>query len=181
MSRIGKKPVLLPAGVQASIDKASVTVKGPKGELKREFSPYVTIKMQKKPDHSELVVTIEDDKHKALHGLSRSLLNNMVIGVSQGFKKELTLKGVGYRAQVKGSDIHFTLGFSHPVVHPLLKGISCKVEKNVELCISGIDKELVGQVCADIIKYRPVEPYHGKGIRYKDQRVSLKAGKSAKK
>ena len=207
MSRIGKKPVILPQGVEVTIlgdegDKKTkkskntgdtLTVKGSKGVLSKTFSPQVSIYIEKieKADNSydrqsnsdsmQVVVKIDNNDHKALHGLTRSLIYNMVYGVSVGFEKELKLIGVGYRAQVKGTDIHLNLGFSHPVIHPLPQGIKCTVEKNTELKISGIDKELVGQVCADIKKYRPTEPYHGKGIRYKDEHISLKAGKSAKK
>ena len=177
MSRIGVSPIPLPQGVSAKIVGQDVSVKGPKGELFRTFHSAVTVHL----NEGVLSVTVQKASDKALHGLSRSLLNNMVIGVSAGFSKSLQLVGVGYRAQVKGTELHMNLGFSHDVIHLLPHGISCKVDKNTHLTVSGIDKEVVGQVAANIRAYRRPEPYHGKGVRYADEIIRLKAGKSAKK
>lgn len=177
MSRVGKQPIVLPEGVQVEIRGSDVSVKGPKGVLSRTVHPQVEVT---KENQTLKVIALRDDV-KAFHGLTRSLLNNMVIGVSQGFSKTLKLIGVGYRAQVKGKELHLNLGFSHDVIYPLPEGIQCTVEKNTLCTLSGIDKELVGQVAATIRDYRKPEPYHGKGVRYLDERVVLKAGKSAKK
>lgn len=177
MSRIGMQPIPLPEGVTVKISSQDVTVQGPKGKLQRSVHQRVTPQLQ----GQVLSVHVSSSADGALHGLTRSLLNNMVIGVSAGFSKALQLVGVGYRAQVKGQNLHMNLGFSHEVVYALPQGIQCNVEKNTLLTVSGIDKELVGQVAADIRGFRKPEPYHGKGVRYLDETIRIKAGKSAKK
>lgn len=178
MSRIGKAPIPVPAGVEVKIDGSTVTVKGPKGELSREVSPKVTIT---ESDGQVVVDRVEDDtESRALHGLSRSLVNNMVIGVSEGFRKELDIVGVGYRATAKGSDIELALGFSHPVLIEAPDGISFQVPAPTRIEVHGIDKQLVGQVAADIRAWRKPEPYKGKGIRYVGEYVRRKAGKTGK-
>lgn len=178
MSRIGKAPIAVPAGVEVRIDGSDVTVKGPKGELSRTFSPKVTITQE---DGQVLVGRLDDDREsRSLHGLSRSLVNNMVVGVSEGFRKELDIVGVGYRATAKGSDIELALGFSHPVVIEAPEGISFQVPAPTRIEVHGIDKQLVGQVAADIRAWRKPEPYKGKGVRYVGEYVRRKAGKTGK-
>jgi len=178
MSRIGKMPIELPSGVEVKIDGSSVTVKGSKGELSRTFSDRVDF------NNEDGVVTLGRDgdspQAKALHGLSRALLFNMVRGVSEGFSKELEIQGVGYRAALKGSDIELQVGFSHSVNVLAPKGITFDVPEPTKIIVSGIDKEMVGQVAADIRKVRPPEPYKGKGIRYLGEHVRRKAGKAGK-
>jgi large subunit ribosomal protein L6 len=183
MSRIGKKEITIPNGVEVTIenkdDAQCVKVKGPKGELRRQFRPEVIISQE----GQELKVTRREESRiaRSLHGLSRTLLNNMVLGVSQGFTKELEIVGVGYRAALKGTSLDFQLGKSHPVVVEPPSGIEFKVEANTKVTVSGPDKELVGQVAANIIALRPPEPYKGKGIRIAGQRIKRKAGKSSAK
>ena len=176
MSRVGKMPVALPSGVDVKIDGSQVTVKGSKGELSRVFHERVAIEM----NDGELVVTRPDDarESKALHGLSRSLLNNMVVGVSEGFTKELEIQGVGYRAALKGRDVELQVGFSHSVLVQAPEGITFEVPEPTKITVTGIDKEKVGQVAANIRKVRPPEPYKGKGIRYVGEYVRRKAGKA---
>jgi large subunit ribosomal protein L6 len=178
MSRIGKMPVTVPSGVDVKVDGAQVTVKGSKGELSREFTDRVSFAM----DDGVITVAREDDtrESRALHGLSRALLANMVEGVSEGFSKVLEIQGVGYRASLKGSDIELLVGFSHPVNVKAPKGITFEVPEPTRIVVSGIDKEQVGQVAADIRKVRPPEPYKGKGIRYEGEYVRRKAGKAGK-
>ncbi len=178
MSRIGKMPVTVPSGVDVKIDGQSVTVKGSKGELARTFHERVGVEM----DDGELRVTRPDDarESKALHGLSRALLSNMVVGVSEGFTKNLEIQGVGYRAALKGKDIELQVGFSHTVTVPAPDGVTFEVPEPTKITVSGIDKELVGQVAANIRKVRPPEPYKGKGIRYAGEYVRRKAGKAGK-
>jgi large subunit ribosomal protein L6 len=179
MSRIGKKPVLIPAGVQVKINGVEVHVKGPKGELTRSFDPSMSIAQR----GSELQVSRPDDlrQSKALHGLTRALLNNMVEGVTRGFKKTLVVEGVGYRAEVQGKRLMLFLGYSHPImVEP---PVEIKIEadpKAKTISIEGIDKEKVGEIAAEIRLLRPPEPYKGKGIRYSDETVRHKAGKAGK-
>jgi large subunit ribosomal protein L6 len=177
-SRIGKLPVPMVDKVSVEIDGKHVKVKGPKGELARTF---VGVSFE----HADGVVVVHPEintkKGKALHGLGRALLNNMVIGVSSGYKRELDLKGVGYRMDAKGQDLTFHVGFSHPVHMTLPKAVSAKVEGQTHLTLESIDKQIVGQVAAQIRAIRPPEPYKGKGIRYSDEVVRLKAGKSASK
>jgi large subunit ribosomal protein L6 len=178
MSRIGKMPVTVPSGVDVKVDGTQVTVKGSKGELSREFTDRVSFSM----DDGVITVGREDDtrESRALHGLSRALLANMVEGVSEGFSKVLEIQGVGYRASLKGSDIELLVGFSHPVNVKAPKGITFDVPEPTRIIVTGIDKEQVGQVAADIRKVRPPEPYKGKGIRYSGEYVRRKAGKAGK-
>ena len=178
MSRIGKQPIPVPSGVEVKIDGSTVTVKGPKGELTQTFTDVLTIELQ----DGTLVVTRPDDSRTArsLHGLTRTLVANMVIGVSDGFSKNLEIVGVGYRAILKGSDLELQLGFSHPVVITAEQGITFEVPQPTRITVRGIDKQQVGQVAADIRKWRKPEPYKGKGVRYEGERVRRKLGKAAK-
>lgn len=178
MSRIGYKPVDLPDGVDVKINGSVVTVKGSKGELARTFHERIGFDL----DDGVVNVTRPDDarESRALHGLSRALLANMVMGVSDGFRKELEIHGVGYRASLKGSDIELLVGFSHPVIVEAPEGITFEVPEPTRIIISGIDKEQVGQIAANIRKVRPPEPYKGKGIRYVGEYVRRKAGKAGK-
>ena len=179
MSRVGKKPVALPKGVQINIEGNTVKVKGPKGELARTFPPPVTIAME----GAALVVSRPNDSPsiRALHGTTRALIHNMVTGVSEGFSKQLVVEGVGYRAEMKGPQLVMALGFSHPVPVDPPPGISFAVDERTKtITISGIDRELVGQVAADIRRWRPPEPYKGKGLRYAGERIRRKAGKAGK-
>jgi len=179
MSRIGKMPVSLPKGVQVEIKNNTVRVKGPKGELTRDFSTQITMEL----NDGKITFTRPSDERRirALHGTTRALINNMVKGVSEGFTKSLQVEGVGYRAEVKGKQLVMALGYSHPVPVDPPPGISFAVdEKTKVITISGIDKELVGQVAADIRKWRPPEPYKGKGLRYVGEHVRRKAGKAGK-
>jgi large subunit ribosomal protein L6 len=177
MSRIGKLPVPVPDGVDVTLDGLHVTVKGPKGELSQTMPEGVGIALE----DGEVVVTRESDArtHRARHGLVRSLVNNMITGVSDGYTRALELVGIGYRAQPKGSDLELQVGYSHPVLIEAPEGISFEVPQPTRVVVSGIDKVLVGQVAANIRKVRPPEPYKGKGIRYEDERVRRKAGKAA--
>ncbi len=176
MSRVGAAPVPLPSGVDIQTDGRRVKVKGAKGELERTFHDRVSITVE---DGQAVVSRADDEREsKALHGLSRALLNNMVVGVSEGFVKELTMVGVGYRAGTKGKDLELLVGFSHPVVVAARPGIEFEVPEPTRIIVRGIDKELVGQVAADIRKVSPPEPYKGKGIRYVDEYVRRKAGKA---
>ena len=178
MSRIGKMPVDMPSGVDVEVDGSQVTVKGSKGELSRQFNDRVSFSVE----DGVITVVREDDtrESRALHGLSRALLANMVHGVSEGFTKVLEIQGVGYRATLKGSDIELLVGFSHSVDVKAPKGITFEVPEPTRIVVSGIDKEQVGQVAADIRKVRPPEPYKGKGIRYAGEYVRRKAGKAGK-
>jgi large subunit ribosomal protein L6 len=179
MSRIGKKPVLLPAGVQVKITGSDVHVKGPKGELTRSFDPAMTIAQQ----GNEVIVSRPDDlrQNRALHGLTRALLNNMVQGVTAGFKKTLIVDGVGYRAEVTGKRLMLYLGYSHPILVEPPAGITIEADPKAKtISIAGIDKEKVGEIAAEIRLLRPPEPYKGKGIRYSDEVVRRKAGKAGK-
>jgi large subunit ribosomal protein L6 len=178
MSRIGQMPVTVPSGVEVEVEGSSVTVKGSKGVLRREFNERIGFQME----DGTLTVTRPDDSResRALHGLSRALLNNMVVGVAEGYTKGLEIHGVGYRAALKGSDIELQVGYSHPVVIEAPEGITFDVPEPTRITVSGIDKEQVGQVTADIRKIRPPEPYKGKGIRYVGEQVRRKAGKAGK-
>lgn len=178
MSRIGKMPVVIPSGVEVKINGDTVTVKGKKGELTRTFQPTMIIKQE----GEEIIVTPADDESQtnAYWGLTRSLLNNMVLGVSEGFEKKLELVGVGYRATLKGKDLELQLGYSHPVLVKAPEGITFEVPSQNEITVSGASKEQVGQVAADIRKWRKPEPYKGKGIRYVGEYVRRKAGKAGK-
>jgi large subunit ribosomal protein L6 len=179
MSRIGKLPVKVPAGVTIQIDGSTVTVNGPKGQLSREFSREMTIRV----DGDTIVVERPSDlpKHKAFHGLTRTLISNMVVGVSKGFEKSLELVGVGYRASKAGSKLVLNVGYSHPVEMDPPAGIDFEVPNQASIIIRGADREMVGQVAANVRKVRPPEPYKGKGIRYIGEYVRRKVGKAGKK
>lgn len=178
MSRIGRMPITVPTGVVVSIDGQDVAVKGPKGELSLTVAEPISVKQ----DDGILEVERPNDERSAkqLHGLTRSLLNNMVIGVTDGYSKTLELVGTGYRVQAKGQDLELSLGFSHPVSVAAPPGITFQVETPTRFHISGIDKQLVGEVAANIRKLRPPEPYKGKGVKYADEVIRRKAGKAGK-
>ena len=180
MSRIGQAPITIPSGVDVTINGRDITVKGPRGQLSRRLLPDITVRQ----DDGQLLVTRPDDEreHRALHGLTRSLVNNMVVGVTDGFRKQLEIVGVGYRAEAQGPDaIRLALGFSHPVNVRAPEGIAFEVPVPTQIVVSGIDKEVVGQVAADIRSIRKPEPYKGKGVRYAGERILRKAGKAGKK
>jgi large subunit ribosomal protein L6 len=178
MSRIGKAPIPVPGGVTVSINGSDIAVKGPKGELSRTVPEQVTVRQ----DGDTIVVERADDEResRSLHGLVRSLVQNMVTGVTDGFHKDLDIVGVGYRATPKGSGLELSLGFSHPVVVEAPDGITFNVPQPTRIEVHGIDKQLVGQVAANIRAWREPEPYKGKGVRYVDERVRRKAGKAGK-
>lgn len=178
MSRIGKKPITIPAGVDVKINGSEVTVKGPKGELKNTFNPEMAIAME----GTEIIVTRPSDNknHRSLHGLTRTLIANMVEGVSKGYSKELEVNGVGYRVQKQGNNLVMNLGFSHQVIMPEIAGISIEVPAPNKIIISGADKQKVGQFAAEVREKRPPEPYKGKGIKYVDEYIRRKEGKAAK-
>ena len=177
-SRVGKVPVPVPAGVEVTIDGTTVTAKGPRGELSSTFSPLAVITMAE----GAVVVTPADESRdaRAIHGLTRTLIANMLTGVSEGYTRTLEIVGVGYRATLKDNDLELALGFSHPVVIKPEPGISFEVPAPTKIIVSGIDKQRVGQVAADIRKWRKPEPYKGKGIRYEGEYVRRKLGKAAK-
>jgi large subunit ribosomal protein L6 len=179
MSRIGKKPVTLPKGVTMEVQGRVVAVKGPRGELRREVHPEMEIAF------AEGVFTVarpsDDKRHKALHGLTRTLVQNMVDGVSKGFAKTLEIQGVGYKAEAKPYGVNLIVGYSHPVKYEAPKGIKISVENNTTVKIEGANKETVGQVAAELRSVRPPEPYKGKGIRYLGEQVRRKAGKTGAK
>ena len=177
MSRIGRRPIELPTGVAVEIAPGHVSVKGPLGEL----SQIVPARMQIELSEQEVTVSRPTDRgeDRALHGLTRTLIANMVEGVTQGFEKHLEIQGVGYRAQLKGSDLELAMGFSHPVLVQPRPGIAFDVPTPTQIVVKGIDKQMVGQTAAEIRKIRPPEPYKGKGIRYRDEQVRRKVGKRA--
>jgi large subunit ribosomal protein L6 len=177
MSRIGKKPVPLPAGVSAAVDGRRLTIKGPKGEISRTFHAEMTLAVES----GTVVVRRPSDetKHKALHGLSRTLVANMVEGVTKGFVKALEIQGVGYKAEPTKDGVTLIVGYSHTVPYKAPQGIKITVDNNVNVKVEGVDKELVGQVAAELRNVRPPEPYKGKGIRYAGEQVRRKAGKTA--
>ena len=177
MSRIGKSPINVPEGVEVVIEPGLVTVKGPKGELSEKISRDLTVSQ----DGDTITVSRPTDRgeHRALHGLSRSLIANMVEGVTNGFEKTLEIQGVGYRAQLKGNDLVLALGYSHPVEITAPEGIEFEVPEPTEVKVRGISKQMVGETAANIRKRRPPEPYKGKGIRYRDEHVIRKVGKRA--
>ncbi|MDI6713149.1 MAG: 50S ribosomal protein L6 [Anaerosomatales bacterium] len=178
MSRIGKQPIPVPSGVEVAINGSEVTVKGPKGTLTQTFDKDMIIELE---DGAIVVKRPSDERrHRSLHGLTRTLIANMVQGVSEGFQKELEIVGVGYRAALKGSDLDLSLGFSHPVVIKPEEGIAFEVPAPTKIVVKGIDKQRVGQVAAEIRKIRPPEPYKGKGVRYAGEHVRRKLGKAAK-
>lgn len=179
MSRVGKSPITLPSGVTVEINGSEVTVKGPKGTLSRTFHPDMTISQ----DDGTVTVERSSDhrEHRSLHGLTRALLNNMVVGVSDGFTKTLVVEGVGYRAEMQGKNLVLNVGYSHPVVFEPVGYLEYTVEERGKLVrVAGVDKELVGEVSARIRKTRPPEPYKGKGIRYSNEIIRRKAGKAGK-
>ncbi len=179
MSRIGKKPVSLPAGVTVSVNGQEITVKGPKGELKDTLKQGISVEVE----NDKVIVARADDERqtKAFHGLVRSLVNNMIIGVTKGYQKTLELVGTGYRVQKKGQGLSLAVGYSHTVEYGAQQGITLDIEGNNIIHVSGINKQQVGQVAAEIRGVRPPEPYQGKGIRYRDEVVRRKAGKTAAK
>ncbi len=175
MSRIGKQPVQIPAGVEVTVAAGEIAVKGPLGTLKQALPPELTVKR----DGSQVVLEKTDDSTRAdaLSGTVRALLANMVTGVSKGFERKLTLVGVGYRAAAQGDKLNLSLGFSHPVVHQMPKGVKVETPTQTEILVKGVDKQQVGQVAAEIRGYRPPEPYKGKGVRYADEVVVIKETK----
>jgi len=180
MSRIGRRPITVPAGVNIAIDGRTVTVKGPKGELSHTLAEPITIE---RDDDGQLHINRPNDERRAkeLHGLSRTLVANMVLGVTEGYRKTLEINGTGYRVQAKGTDLEFALGFSHPVTVTPPVGITFTVERPTLFHVAGIDKQLVGEVAANIRKIRPPEPYKGKGVKYQGEVIRRKAGKAGKK
>ena len=179
MSRIGRLPVPVPAGVDVTITGNDVTVKGPKGTLSRTIAQQLSVTRQE--DGSILVTRPDDEREsRSLHGLSRTLINNMVVGVTEGYSKQLEIVGTGYRAAQKGTGIELSLGFSHTVSVEAPEGIELKVDGNLKIIVSGISKEQVGEVAANIRKIRPPEPYKGKGVRYAGENVRRKVGKAGK-
>ena len=180
MSRIGRRPIPVPAGVEVAIEDRTVRVKGPKGELSHTLTD--PIRVERDEDGSVVVVRPDEERRsKELHGLSRTLVANMVEGVTNGFQKSLEINGTGYRVTAKGRDLEFALGFSHSVTVTAPEGITFTVEKPTLFHVSGIDKQLVGETAANIRKLRPPEPYKGKGIKYTDEVIRRKAGKAGKK
>ncbi len=182
MSRIGKKPIAIPAGVEVKVDGSKVTVKGPKGTLESTFNHEINIALE----GNEIIVTrpTDDKNHRALHGLTRTLIHNMVEGVTNGYSKTLEVNGVGYRAQKQGKNLVMNLGYSHQVIIPEIPGITIDVPTPNQVVISGADKQQVGQFAAEVREKRPPEPYKGKGIKYADEHIrrkECKAGKGAKK
>ena len=175
MSRVGRKVITIPSGVELKQEGNKITVKGPKGQLEREFNPEITVKV----DNGDINITRPNDlpNIRALHGTTRAVLNNMIVGVSQGFEKKLELVGVGYRVQAAGKGLTLSLGFSHPVEIEAVEGITFKVEGNTKISVEGINKELVGQIAANIRAKRPPEPYKGKGVKYADEQIRRKEGK----
>jgi len=179
MSRIGKQPIAIPGGVTVDVDGRTVRVKGPKGQLEREFRPEVAVAVE----DGNVVVSRDGDskQHRALHGLTRALLANMVEGVTNGFSKKLELVGVGYRAEKKGKTLVINVGYSHPVQYPEAEGLTLSTPAPTQIVVEGIDKQQVGQAAAEIRAVRPPEPYKGKGIRYEGEYVRRKAGKAGAK
>ena len=178
MSRIGNKPITVPSGVEVKIDGQKITVKGPKGTLEREVHKNISIEMQE----NQIKLTRKDDEpeNKSLHGLTRSLINNMIIGVTDMYSKELQINGVGYRVAKQGNNLNLTLGYSHPVIFEAPEGITFDVPNPNTIIVKGIDKELVGQTAAVIRTKRPPEVYRGKGIKYADEHIRRKVGKTGK-
>ncbi|MEU0790859.1 50S ribosomal protein L6 [Amycolatopsis sp. NPDC005961] len=179
MSRIGKLPVAVPSGVEVTIDGQHISVKGPKGTLEHTIAEPITVE---RDEDGTLLVKRPDDERtsKALHGLTRTLVNNLVVGVTAGYEKKLEIHGVGYRVQAKGSDLEFALGYSHPVKIEAPEGITFKVETPTRFSVSGIDKQKVGQISAVIRKLRRPDPYKGKGLRYEGEKIRRKVGKTGK-
>jgi large subunit ribosomal protein L6 len=179
MSRIGKQPILVPSGVEVSIDGQQVSVKGPKGTLDLQVAEPITV--ARNDDGAIVVNRPDDDRHnRSLHGLSRTLVSNLVTGVTEGYTIKLEIFGVGYRVQAKGSDLEFALGYSHPVLITAPEGVTFAVETPTKFSISGIDKQKVGQVAANVRRLRKSDPYKGKGIRYEGEQIRRKVGKTGK-
>ena len=180
MSRIGRMPIVVPSGVNVDIAGQQVTVKGPKGELSRELTSPIAIA---KNEDGTLAVTRPNDERmsRALHGLSRTLVNNMIIGVTEGYEKRMELSGTGYRVALKGTDLEFALGYSHPITITPPAGIKFAVETPIKFSVAGIDKQLVGEVAAKIRKLRKTDPYKAKGVKYEGEVIRRKAGKAGKK
>jgi large subunit ribosomal protein L6 len=179
MSRIGKQPILIPSGVEVSIDGQQVSVKGPKGTLDLQVAEPITV--GRNDDGAIVVNRPDDDRHnRSLHGLSRTLVSNLVTGVTQGYTIKLEIFGVGYRVQAKGSDLEFALGYSHPVLITAPEGVTFAVETPTKFSISGIDKQKVGQIAANVRRLRKSDPYKGKGIRYEGEQIRRKVGKTGK-
>ncbi|MEU5257679.1 50S ribosomal protein L6 [Amycolatopsis sp. NPDC021455] len=179
MSRIGKLPVAVPSGVEVTIDGQHIKVKGPKGTLEHTIAEPITV--ERDEDGTLLVKRPDDERNsKALHGLTRTLVNNLVVGVTAGYEKKMEIHGVGYRVQAKGSDLEFALGYSHPVKIEAPEGITFKVETPTRFSVSGIDKQKVGQISAVIRKLRRPDPYKGKGLRYEGEKIRRKVGKTGK-
>lgn len=179
MSRVGKKPITIPDGTTIKLEDRLLTVKGKNGSLTQEIHTAVKLEIA---DTQVTVETVKDDRNsRALQGLTRSLVNNMVIGVSKGFERVLEINGIGYRAEAKGKSLLFNLGYSHPIDFKLPEGITAKVEKNNVIKLSGIDKQLLGQTAASIRALRPPEPYKGKGVKYAEEHIQRKAGKTGTK
>ena len=176
MSRIGNKPVQIPAGVEVAVNGNNVVVKGPKGQLELDVFEKLAINVE----DNVLTVSRPDDERETRHGLTRALIHNMVVGVSEGFEKKLELAGVGYRVQQKGKNLEFSLGFSHPVIVEAPEGITFEVPDNTHVNVKGINKQQVGQIAAEIRGHRPPEPYKGKGIHYVGEHIRRKLGKAAK-
>jgi large subunit ribosomal protein L6 len=184
MSRIGKKPILLPKGVSATIGGGAVEVQGPKGKLRQMVPPGILFAKDRSPEGGDtLVASLEsdDDQLRKFHGLARSLVANAVTGVTDGFKKELDIVGVGYRAEVKGKQVVFALGYSHPVVYEIPNGIDIAIEKQTHVTVTGVDRQLVGQVAANIRRMRKPDPYKQKGVRYTGEVLKKKVGKTGAK
>ena len=180
MSRLGKTPIPIPKGVQVTLEGKLIKVKGPKGQIEKQLADEISVKIE----NDEILVIIQEKlppEKKPLHGLFRSLIENLIVGVTEGFEKRLSLIGVGFRATMKGNDLDLKIGYSHPTVVKIPQGVTVKVEKSTQVIVSGCDKQIVGQVAADIRKCRKPEPYKGKGIRYVDEYVRKKAGKTAAK
>jgi large subunit ribosomal protein L6 len=175
MSRIGNKPIEVPAGVTVQLESSAAVVKGPKGTLRVTLPSGITLERQ----DGRVLARREDDQHAALHGLIRSLVGNAVRGVTQGFDRHLDIVGIGYRAEVKGKTVVFTLGYSHPLEFPIPEGISITVEKQTHVVVSGANKQQVGQVASEIRALRPPDPYKNKGVRYTNERLKKKVGKAA--
>ena len=180
MSRIGKMPITIPEGVEVKVGRDNkITVKGPKGTLEQKINPDIKVKSK---DGVITVTRPSDDKeHRSLHGLSRTLINNMIVGVSQGFEKKLEVNGVGYRAAKQGSDLVMNLGYSHQVIVPEIEGITVEVPDQNTIIVKGINKQIVGQFAAEVREKRPPEPYKGKGIKYADEHIRRKEGKTGAK
>lgn len=177
MSRVGKKPIKIPQGVKVNFKAPFIEVSGKGGTLKKELAPSIAVEVN--GDEALVLNQSDDTTKRSLHGLSRTLIANMILGVTQGYSKELELQGVGYRAQAQGSKLTMSLGFSHPVEFPLPQGITASVDANTKITLKGADKELLGLTAANLRKVKPPEPYKGKGIRYLGEQITLKQGKTA--